>query len=88
MFLGAGVGLLVGNSGTGAFIGMGFVAMALLGRGATPLLGLGALLLAVGVAQLRLDSIGRILETLFLALMGLGFLWWGVSLLRSKAGQS
>jgi len=113
MFLGAGVGLLVGRTGAGALIGMGlgFVAMALLregteGKGAEVppcrpplpvggwfgavfLLGLGAIFTAIGIALLLgLAVPWRTIGALFTVLMGLGFLWWGASLLRAKASQS
>jgi len=112
MFLGAGVGLLVGHTGAGALIGMGlgFIAMALLrggaeekgaeatprpppllagGWGAIPLLGLGAIFTAIGIALLLgLALPWKTVGALFTVLMGLAFLWWGISLLRAKASQS
>jgi len=109
MFLGAGVGLLVGNVIAWGSIGMGlgFIAMALLrlgdeeksaeatpcppslptgGRfGAVPLLGLGVIFTATGVVLLLgLAVPWKTVSALFLVLMGLGFLWWGASLLRTR----
>jgi len=113
MFLGAGVGLLVGNVIAWGSIGMGlgFIAMALLrlvdeeksaeatpcppplpagGRfGAVVLLGLGVVFTAIGIALLLgLVVPWRTVGALFTVLMGLGFLWWGASLLRAKTSQS
>jgi len=109
MFLGAGVGLLVGHTGAGALIGMGlgFIVMALLrggveekcaeaaprppplsaGKwGAIPLLGLGVIFMAIGVMLLLGLAVPlRTMGALFLVLMGLAFLWWGISALRAKA---
>ncbi|WP_226951919.1 hypothetical protein [Pyrobaculum calidifontis] len=90
MLLGAGVGHLLGYPGAGAFIGigLGYVAMALLRGRAVFLLGLGAVFLVTGVEQLLgLEEQWRTMGALFTVLTGLGFVLWGVSLLRARTGQ-
>jgi len=57
--------------------------------GAIPLLGLGVIFTAIGIALLLSLAVPwRTIGALFTVLMGLAFLWWGASLLRAKASQS